>query len=163
MKLSKKLSEIINRQINSEFASGYLYLAMAAYFESQNLAGFGSWMKKQAAEEQAHAMKFYSYLVERGAAVSLAAIEAPKAEWKSPLEAFQDVYAHELKVTGMIYQIVEAAQAEKDHATVSFTKWFVDEQVEEEANASMIAEKLKLIGANTGGLFLLDRELGARQ
>ena len=163
MKINKKMQEIINEQINHEFDSAYLYLSMAAYFESNNLLGFAAWMKKQAQEESVHAMKFYQYVHERQGIVALKAIPQPKAEWKDALEAFSDAYAHELKVTGLIHMIADAANAEKDHATSSFLKWFIDEQVEEEANADAIVQKLKLIGEHKGALMMLDRELGQRK
>jgi ferritin len=160
--MKEKVQKAFNGQINAELYSAYLYLSMAAYFESNNLKGFGQWMRVQAKEETAHAMKFYDHIIERGGDVSLKAIDAPKAEWKSAHEAFQDAYKHELKVTGMINANLELAALEKDHAAESFLKWFVDEQVEEEAQTLEISEKLKLINNIPGGLIMLDHHYGKR-
>jgi ferritin len=163
MKISKKMQDIINDQIKHEFDAAYLYLSMAAYFEGNNLLGFAAWMKKQAMEETEHAMKLYGYIHERQGKVTLKALEQPKSEWNDALSAFSDAYAHELKVTGLIHGIADAAAQEKDHATSSFIKWFIDEQVEEESNADAIVEKLKLAGSNVGALMMIDRELSQRK
>lgn len=160
--LSKKMEKALNGQINAEMYSSYLYLAMSAYFESTGLGGFSRWMQAQAQEELTHAMKFYHFVNERGGRVMLEAIEAPTSKWKSPLAVFQATYAHEQKVTGLINGLADLAVKEKDHATNSFLQWFVTEQVEEEATAGDIVNKLKLVSDAPGGLFLIDRELGAR-
>ena len=160
--ISKKVEKAFNSQINAEMYSAYLYLSMAAYFESENLNGFASWMKVQAQEEMTHAMKFYSFINERGGRVTLDAIEAPQKKWTSPLAAFEGAYKHEQKVTGLIDGLVETAKAEKDHASEIFLQWFVTEQVEEEASADEIVQKLKLMADAPGGLFMLDREMGQR-
>ena len=107
-------------------------------------------------------MKFYHYLNERGGRVKLMPIDGPKQEWKSPIEAFQDAYEHEQKVTAMINNMVEIAWAEKDHATYNMLQWFVDEQVEEESSALEIVEKLKMIGDAPGAMYMLDKEMGTR-
>ena len=160
--IGKKIETALNQQINAELYSAYLYLSMNSFFLSINLVGFANWMRIQALEEMTHADKFYRYINERGGRVTLMPIEEPPGQWSSPLAAFEDVYEHEQKVTAMIYSLVDLANEERDHATGSMLHWFVDEQVEEEANADGIVQQLKLIGDNTGGLFLLDRELGAR-
>jgi ferritin len=160
--IGKKVETALNKQINAELYSAYLYLSMNSYFVSINLMGFANWMRIQALEEMTHADKFYHYVNERGGRVALMPLEGPPGEWSSPLALFEDVYKHEQKVTAMINSLVDLAIEEKDHATGSMLTWFVDEQVEEEANADGIVQQLKLIGDNTGGLFLLDRELGAR-
>ena len=160
--LKKKMEKALNAQVNAELFSAYLYLSMSSYFESRNLPGFANWMLVQAREEVSHGMKIYDYIVERGGRVTLAAIDGPKKEWKSPLDAFQDTLAHEQKVTGLINSLVDLAIAENDHATGSFLKWFVDEQVEEEANAGGLVEQMKLVGDAPGALFMMDRELGRR-
>jgi ferritin len=154
----------INTQMNREFYSSYLYLSMAAYFESMNLKGFSTWMQVQAKEEMAHGMKFYGYLVEQGARVSLSAIEAPRGEWDTPLAAFEHALGHEQKVTAHIHELMELAMKEKDFATAGFLGWFVKEQVEEEANAGEIVFKMKLASAEKGAmlLYMLDHELGKR-
>ncbi|MDD5238369.1 MAG: ferritin [Candidatus Omnitrophica bacterium] len=163
MVIKDKVIKAINKQINAELYSSYLYLAMAAYFTADNWLGFAQWMKVQSREENAHAMKFYEYLLERGGRVTLSAIEAPAKEWKSALDVFEAVYAHELKVTGLINDLLKVAREENDTATESMLKWFIDEQVEEEANAVAIVEKLKVIKGFANGLLMLDHELGERK
>jgi ferritin len=160
--LNKKMEKALNGQINAELYSSYLYLAMSAYFASTGLGGFSRWMQAQAQEELIHAMKFYHFVNERGGRVFLEVIEAPTSKWKSPLAVFQATFAHEQKVTGLINSLVDLAMEEKDHATNSFLQWFVTEQVEEEASADEIVNKLRLVADAPGGLFMLDQELGSR-
>jgi len=160
--IKKKMQEALNKQLNAEYYSSYLYLSMAAYFESMNLKGFANWMRIQTQEEMVHVMKFYDYLIERGGKVTLSPIEGPPIKWSSPLAAFENAYQHEQKVTGLINDLVNLAIAEQDHATNNFLQWFVSEQVEEEASADEVVQKLKLIGKDSGGLFMLDRELAQR-
>ena len=160
--LSERMLNALNRQVNAELYSSYLYLSMAAYFESINLKGFANWMRVQAQEELTHAMRFFDYINERGGVVKLAAIEQPPTEWKSPLDVFEATYKHEVKVTGMINSLVNLAMKEKDHATYNMLQWFVAEQVEEEASADEIRQQLKLIGKDGRGILMLDRELGQR-
>jgi len=152
----------LNRQVNAELYSSYLYLSMAAYFESINLKGFANWMKIQAQEEVTHAMKFFDYINERGGRVTLDTIKKPPAEWKSPLDVFETTYKHEVNVTKMINSLVDLAIREKDHATYNMLQWFVAEQVEEEASADAIRQQLKFIGKDGRGLLMLDRELSRR-
>ena len=152
----------LNRQVNAELYSSYLYLSMAAYFESINLKGFANWMKIQAQEEVTHAMKFFDYINERGGRVTLDTIKKPPAEWKSPLDVFENTYKHEVNVTKMINSLVDLAIREKDHATYNMLQWFVAEQVEEEASADAIRQQLKFIGKDGRGLLMLDRELSRR-
>lgn len=160
--IQAKMNAHLNDQINEEYFSSYLYLAMAGWFESKTLKGFAHWMKIQVREEQAHAMKFFEYLHDAGGVVELKAIAAPKKEWATPLAAFEESLAHEKHITARIYMLLEAAMAEKDYATVAMLQWFVNEQVEEEANATEILEKLKMIGDSKGGLLYLDKELKKR-
>ena len=160
--MNDKMEKALNDQINAEYHSSYLYLAMAAYFESINMRGFAAWMTVQAREEMAHAMKFYHYIIERGGHVSLKAIPAPPDQWKSVLEAFQAAYAHEQYITGRIYKLVDLAQKDKDYATNAMLQWFVSEQVEEEASANEWVAKLEMVGGAKHGLYMLDREAGAR-
>jgi len=161
--LSKKIENAINKQINAELWSAYLYLSMSAHFESINLGGFANWMRVQAQEELGHAMKFYHHVIERRGRVTVTAIAAPSISWKSPLNAFEDSFKHEQKVTGMINDLVNMAAGEKDHATANMLQWFIDEQIEEELSTDAIVQKLKMIGTNTGGLYMLDRELAQRK
>lgn len=160
--ISKKLQDALNDQLNAELYSSYLYLSMSAYFQSANLAGFAGWMRIQAQEELVHVMKFYDYIGERGGKVTLGAVDGPPTEWKSPLAAFEQAYAHEQMVTGRINDLVNLAIDERDHATNGFLQWFVTEQVEEEATADAVVQKLKLIGDDGGGMFMVDQEMGAR-
>ncbi|HQQ00256.1 MAG TPA: ferritin [bacterium] len=160
--IDKKMLNAINDQINAEMFSAYLYLSMSAYFENTSLRGFANWMRVQAQEEMVHAMKFFDYVIERGGRAVLKAIEAPADEWASPVAAFEAAYEHEQKVTARINKLVDIAVELRDHATNAFLQWFVTEQVEEEASASEIVDKLKLIGEARGGLFMMDRELAAR-
>jgi ferritin len=152
----------LNSQINAELYSSYLYLSMSAYCDSQNLAGMANWMRIQAQEEHTHAMKFFDFVNERDGRVLLTQIEAPKTEWTSPLDVFEETLAHEQKVTGLINDLVDLSLEEKDHASNTFLQWFVTEQVEEEATAKTILDKLKLIGDNPVALYMLDGELGQR-
>lgn len=161
--LSEKMQAALNAQINAELYSSYLYLSMAAYFEAQNLLGFANWMHKQSGEETIHGMKFYHYVHSRRGRVLLSQLDGPKTEWKAPLAVFEDSLKHEQKVTGLINKLMDLAIAESDHATISFLKWFVDEQVEEEANVDTVIQDLKRIGEAPEGLFMLDRELAGRK
>jgi len=161
--LSEKMLKALNKQLNKELFSAYFYLGIAAYFREKGLDGFASWMEAQAEEELGHAMKFYDYIFDRGGKVELGRIEKPKQDFKSPFKAFEAVYLHEVGVTESIYKLVDIAEEEKDRATYQFLQWFVEEQVEEEATAKAILDKLRIIGDNPQGLFMLDRELGARK
>jgi len=160
--LSKKVQQALNEQINAELYSSYLYLSMSNQLALQNFPGMAAWMKAQAAEELGHAMKIYDYVHGRNGEVELAGLDAPPAKWSSPLAAFEAGLEHEKKITGMINDLVNLAVAEKDHATSIFLHWFVDEQVEEEASALEVVDKLKMVKDFTGGLYMLDRELGQR-
>lgn len=160
--ISTSMEKAIIGQINAEFYSAYLYLAMSAYFEGEGLPGMASWMKNQVQEEMFHGMKMYDYVHERGGKVVLSAIDKPPAQWKSPLAVFEGALAHEQKVTGLINQLANLALDERDHATNIFLQWFVSEQVEEEATVSGIIHKLKRIGKEANSLFTLDQELGQR-
>jgi ferritin len=161
--LSKTIQDAMNEQIKNELYSAYLYLSMAAYYDSMNLLGFAHWMRVQAQEEIGHAMKFYDFIYDRGGRVVLKAIDQPPAEFQSPLHVFEEALAHERRVTGMINNLYTLAIQEQDYASQSFLKWFVDEQVEEERSAAQIIETLKMIGDHKGALFMLDRELGQRK
>lgn len=160
--IKAEVQNALNDQTRKEFYSHYLYLSMAAHFESVNLRGFAHWMRIQAKEELEHAMKFFEYIIERQGKVVLEVIDAPTANWKTPKGIFEDAYNHERKVTESIHKLVELAESEKDHATAIFLQWFVKEQVEEEASANEILQKLQLIGNETSALFVLDGDLGKR-
>ncbi len=161
--LSEKMLSELNEQINAELYSAYLYLSMSAWFEDEDLPGFAAWMRVQAQEETAHAMRFFDYINERGGRVMLGAIEAPQTEWKSPQAAFENVLEHEKKVTSLIHKLVELARGENDYATETMLQWFVTEQVEEEASADEILQKLLRLKDSPQGLFMMDAKLGARK
>lgn len=160
--MNKKLLEEMNLQINKEMYSGYLYLAMAAYFEQKNLGGFSHWMEKQAGEELEHAMKFYEFLNELGEVVELDRIEKPQFDAASPVKVFEQVLEHEKYVSGRIHLLYELAVANKEYPTEMFLQWFVNEQVEEEKNATEILESLRMVGDSGNGLLMMDRTLAAR-
>ncbi len=160
--LKKSMEKALNQQINAELSSAYLYLSMSAHFQAMNLKGFANWMRVQAMEEFTHADRLSAYVLDRGGRVQLMAIDSPPLTWESALAVFQDTYRHEQKVTSLINDLVDLAIKEKDHATNNFLQWFVNEQVEEEANAEALVQQLKLTGDAGPGLLMLDRELAQR-
>ncbi|MBI4845494.1 MAG: ferritin [Candidatus Omnitrophica bacterium] len=161
--MDKKLAKAMNEQVKNELYSAYLYLAMAAYCDYQNLPGFAHWMKTQAKEEQSHAMKIYGFLNNVGERVVMEAIAKPPAEFDSPADVFKKTLEHEKKVTALINDLYNLAQKVQDNAAAIFLQWFVTEQVEEEKNAADILAVLKVIKADSGQLILLDKELGKRE
>ena len=160
--LSESIGKALNDQLNFELYSANIYLSMAAYFDSVNLAGLASWMKVQHQEEMMHMTKFYDYVNERGGKVVFTGCPDPPTDWDSPLAVFEHALAHERIVTSRINDLMSLAMAEKDHASVSELQWFVTEQVEEESSADAVVQQLKLMAGAPGGLFMLDRELGQR-
>ena len=160
--ISKKMQDALNKQINEEMYSSYLYLQMSAYFASANLPGMANWMYVQSQEETVHAMKLYNFVAGRGGKVILQAIKAPASEWEGPLAIFEAAYGHECHISGCIDDLVKLARQEGDNATEIMLQWFVTEQVEEEASADEVVKKLKLMADTPGGLFMLDQELAAR-
>jgi len=157
------LTAKINDQINKELYSGYIYLGMAAYFEGENLPGFAHWMKRQAEEEVEHAMKMFTFLAERGAPITLDAIDGPTTEYDSVLGVFRAGLEHEQYVTGLINDLYESALAEKDHATAIFLQWFVTEQVEEEDSFGSMIEDLERVGDCGKALYMMDRAAASRE
>ena len=160
--LKSNLLAALNQQINEEYYSSYIYQAMVAYFEDNHLDGCAHWMRLQAQEEHDHALKIFDYVISRGGRVVLAAVQAPPKEWPSPQAAFEAALAHEKLMTANITKLADLAQSEKDHATNNLMQWYVTEQVEEEANVDDIVNKLKMVGGDGAGLFLMDRELKSR-
>jgi ferritin len=160
--LSKTMQDAINEQIQKEYSSSYLYLAMAAYCEASNLPGSAKWMRVQSQEELTHAMKLYEHMVDRGGRVMLQAIPQPPAEYKSALDVFEKVLAHEQLVTASIHKLYALAVKENDYPAQVTLQWFVTEQVEEEKNATQVVEQLKAVGESKTSLMLLDRHLGKR-
>lgn len=160
--LSPKVEEALNAQINAEMWSAYLYLSMAAYCHNIGKSGMGHWFEVQFKEEQDHAQKLYNYIVQRGGRVTLKAIDAVPTKWNDIEDVFVNTLKHEQKVTSLINELMALTTAEHDFATQSMLKWFIDEQVEEEDNAQTILEHIRMIDGNGYGLYMLDKELGAR-
>jgi len=160
--LSNKMVKALNKQINNEIYSAYLYLSMSAYSTFKGLKGFANWFMVQYQEEMTHAMKIYDYVNDQGRQVKLMTIAQPPTEFGSPLEMFEKTLEHEKFVTKCINDLVNLAVREKDHATNIFLQWFVTEQIEEEANDNEIISKLKLVGNEGNGLFMIDKELATR-
>ncbi|HPA24087.1 MAG TPA: ferritin [Candidatus Cloacimonas sp.] len=160
--ISQKMEIAINEQINKELYSEYLYLSMQAFFAAQNLDGFANWMDVQCKEEHFHAMKFFTYLIDRGGKVKLQAIAQPEVNFENPLTVFTAVLKHEQFVTQSINNLMDLAIQEKDFATKSLLDWYVNEQVEEEASAEKIVHRLSFIGNNPQAILALDSELGKR-
>lgn len=160
--MDKKVSALLNDQINKEFYSAYLYLDFSNFFEAKGLGGFANWYKIQAQEERDHAMLFYQYLHNNNETVTLEAVARPDKELNEPMDALKAGLAHEEYVTGLIHAIYAAAQETKDFRTMQFLDWFVKEQGEEETNAHDLISKMELFGSDPKALYLLDSELGAR-
>lgn len=160
--LSKKLQDALNEQMKNEFFSAYLYLAIAGYFESEDLPGIASWMRVQGLEELTHGEKFFNFMTEAGGRTDLRGFDAPQNDFASPLTAFQFSLNHEQFVTASINNLMDLAKEESNHAAQIFLQWFVTEQVEEEANFGLIIRKLERIGNDGNGLLRLDEELAAR-
>jgi ferritin len=152
----------LSEQVNAEYYSAYLYLAMSAYADRMGYKGIASWLFVQAQEEMAHGTHLYQHILERGAAPSFSDIKTPGAAFGSVKELFEKVLSHEQHVSGLIGKIASLAQDEKDHATYNFIMWYVNEQIEEEATADGIVARINLTGSDPGLLFNLDAELGAR-
>ncbi|WP_321995850.1 ferritin [Draconibacterium orientale] len=160
--LKEKMLKALNEQINAEQYSSLLYLSMSAFFNDKGLPGFANWMYVQYQEELTHANKFFNYVVERGGKVELKAIDQMPTTWEGVIDVYEKTLEHEQLVTSLIDKLVDVAIEEKDHATQSFLRWFVDEQVEEEANVTEILDTLKLINGQGNGIFMLDREMRNR-
>lgn len=160
--LKPRVEEMLNAQVNKELYSAYLYLSMSAYLASQSLNGYAHWFYIQAQEERDHAMIIFSYIIKAGGRAKLTSLEGPKTEFSGLEEVLVDTLHHEEYITSSIYDIVEAAHAEKDLKTVQMLSWFVDEQVEEENNANENLGRYKLMGTEGKGLFNLDSVMGSR-
>ncbi len=160
--MKKTFEKALNTQFGFELESAHVYLAMSAYFEEKNLKGIAKWMRVQAQEEYVHAMKIYTFIVDRGGSVVVPAIPAPKATWKSVKAVFEAALGHEQSVTKRINSLMDEAVKDKDYPAQQFLGWFVTEQVEEENTVKDILVKLDMIGTNTMGLIMLEKELGGR-
>ena len=160
--LTKRLEEALNKQINAEFWSAYLYLSMSAHFADKGLPGIANWFSVQFKEEQDHAMKFMNYMISKGNKVQLQPIEAVPTSWDSVLAAYEDTLKHEQEVTRLINDIAALAREEKDFATESMNQWFINEQVEEEETAQSLIDALRLVGENGMGIYMIDKDLAQR-
>ncbi len=160
--LSNTLLTALNDQIKHELYSAYFYLSMSAYCDANNMRGSASWLAMQAKEEQEHALKFFGYIQDRGAAVTLQAIDQPPTTFGSLLDIFEQVQQHEALVTGLITRLYELALQEKDYPTQIMLQWFIDEQVEEEKHAAEIVDMLRMVGTQGHALFMADAQLGRR-
>ena len=161
--LTKRMETALNEQVNAEFWSAYLYLSMSAHFASEGFPGVANWMRIQAKEETTHATKFFDYIIERDGKATLMPIAKVETKWASPLAAFEEVLKHEQHVTALVNSLMLVAVEEKDFASQSMLKWFIDEQVEEEKNPAEILAMLQFIGESGSGIMMLDHELGERK
>ncbi len=160
--ISEKMQDALNEQMNKEFYSAYLYLAMSAYCNTIGLPGFSNWMRQQYEEETLHVTKMYDYILDQGGKVHLKKIEEPPKEFGTPLEIFEETLQHEQFVTGCINELMGMAFDERDYATQTFLQWYVTEQVEEEANVNDILAPLRMVGDDKGGLMMIDQQLAQR-
>jgi ferritin len=160
--ISKKMFDGMNEQIKHELESAYIYLSMVAYFHSQSLDGMAHWLRVQVHEETIHAMKFFDHINDRGESVSLLNLKQLKTAWKSPLEVWQDTLEHEKFITSKIHDLVKLSRKENDISSDTLLNWFSKEQVEEEATSEKILRQMEMVGESRQGIFMLDRELGAR-
>jgi ferritin len=160
--ITDSLATALSEQVNAEYYSAYLYLAMSAYADRAGYKGIANWLFIQAQEETSHGTHIYQHILERGATPSFKEIKSPDVSFKNIQDVFEKTLTHERFVTGLINKIATLAQDEKDHATYNFIMWYVNEQVEEEAAADEILSKIKLTQGHPGLLFNLDAELGAR-
>lgn len=161
--INTKVEEILNEQINKEFYSAYLYLAMSAHFDEIGLRGFCHWTKVQAREEVDHGMIIFDYLIARNGNINLKQIEAPQADFQDPLQIFEKIYEHEKSVTSSLECVAYMSEDECDMATRNFIDWYIAEQVEEEATVFEIIKKLQMFGSDKTILYHLDKELAQRE
>ena len=161
--MNGKINQALNHQIHMEFESSYLYLALSAYYDSNDLPGFAHWMRAQSREEYGHAMRLFDYLLTRGAKVDLDALEKPADGFTSPVKAFDRVVEHERRVTEAIHKLYLLALGEGDLATGVELQWFIQEQVEEEHSASEVAAQLRWGNGEPMGLLMVDRQLAKRE
>ncbi len=160
--LSDNMTTELNKQLNREFYSSYLYLAISSWCANAGYKGSASWFMIQHEEERTHAIKIYDYLLDQSAKIQLLNVETPKMDYSSLLECFEDSLSHERKMSLFFNSLCDLAMQEKDHASYGFFQWFVQEQIEEESSASDIVAKLKLVG-DGNGVFMIDSQLGERR
>ena len=161
--ISDKIRDILNAQINKEFYSAYLYLAMSAYFSEIGLYGFSHWTKVQSKEEIDHGMILFEYILNRKSQVKLQQLDVPSIDMKGPVEVFEQIYQHERSITSSIDSVANMSEGECDLATRNFIDWYLKEQIEEETSVLRIISKLKVFGTEKSALYLIDRELSERE
>jgi len=161
--ISEKMQEALNEQVNKEFYSAYMYLAMSAYCETLGLPGFAYWMRMQYEEESIHVTKMFDYILDQGGTVHLKMIEEPAREYGTPLEVFEKTLEHEQYVTGLIHKLMDLAVEERDYASQTFLQWYVTEQVEEESNVNNVVAPLRMLDGDKGGLMMIDQKLAMRK
>lgn len=160
--VSQKLEDALNEQMNYEFASAHYYLGLAGYCSDQGLDGFANFFQAQYQEELFHARKFYNFIVDMDLRIKIDGIPDPQNYFDSVLDVFKFALEHEQSVTSRIYNLMDIATSEKEYATVSFLQWFVDEQIEEEANMKDKITRLERIAGSCNGLYQMDSELAQR-
>jgi ferritin len=160
--ISEKMQDALNEQVNKEFYSAYLYLAMSAHCNTIGLPGFSNWMRQQYEEEILHVTKMYDYILDQGGRIELKQIDEPPKEFGTPLEIFEETLTHEQFVTGCINELMGMAVDSRDYATQTFLQWYVTEQVEEEANVGDILAPLRMVGEDKSGLMMIDQQLAQR-
>lgn len=161
--INEKVENVLNAQINKEFYSAYLYLAMSAYFDEIGLPGFANWTNIQSREEVDHGMILFAYIAERGGKINFTPIETPIMNLKEPIEIFEKILEHEQSVTAGINCIASMSAEECDLATRNYINWYIEEQVGEEDKARKIINRLKMIGNDRAALYMLDKELRKRE
>ncbi|PHR50114.1 MAG: ferritin [Fluviicola sp.] len=157
--MNKTVEKVLNEQIIKESSSSQLYLSMASWSENQGYNGTAQFLYKHSDEERVHMLKLVKFINERGGIAKIPAIEKPPINFDSMLKIFESLLAHEIKVTESINNVVDVCLKEKDYTTHNFIQWYVSEQLEEEALARNILDKLKMIGNDKGGLYLFDRDM----
>jgi ferritin len=160
--MDKEIEQALNEQVKEELNAEHHYLAMSAYFDSRSLEGMAAWMLAQAREEHDHAMRIFTFILDRGGKVTLQGVDAPEGAYDSPLSAFQRALENERKVTGQINDLYELASGKRDHATRVMLEWFISEQVEEENTVQTIVDQLEMVGSDSAALLMLDQRLGER-
>ncbi len=161
--LNTKMEAALNKQVNAELWSAYLYLSMSYDMQDKGFGGFASWFAKQAEEEFEHATKFMEFIGSMDGRVKLMPIDEVRQEWNSPKDAFEDTLLHEKKVTAMIHGLMDLAIELKDYASQSLLKWYVDEQVEEEDTARNTLSALEKIEKDPAALYMLNKQMGKRE
>ncbi|MEC5424741.1 ferritin [Virgibacillus sp. C22-A2] len=161
--MTNKLKEALVNQMNDEFAAAHEYMAMAAYCEANSYNGFANFYIQQAKEERFHGMKIYNFLNDRGVHAKFKALPAPTNDYDSVLDTFKKGLKQEQGVTKSFYNISDIATEEREHMTLSFVRWFLDEQVEEESMFETHIDYIERIKDDNNALYIYEQELAKRQ